>query len=191
MPIRAMTFVFQAFLSLALTAGAANAVTFPLGTLPDVSAGTEFGAAWNHFPSEGGPFFDTWNIHATGPLLIVGQSQGTTHDGEGYIQNLTLSWIGGFGSLAATNSSGVDDVISALGFAILSAGDYAFTVAGTLIGGDPQAYSFKFAASAIPDDGGPQNVTPIPPALVLFGSALAGLGLLGRRPRRASPETSA
>jgi hypothetical protein len=31
------------------------------------------------------------------------------------------------------------------------------------------------------------STTPIPPALLLFGSALAGLGLLGRRSRRSAP----
>jgi hypothetical protein len=63
----------------------------------------------------------------------------------------------------------------ALALTLAAGHDYALRFNGhTLSDIDAATYSFDLAVTE----------TPLPPALLLFGSALAGLGFLGRRSRR-------
>jgi hypothetical protein len=98
----------------------------------------------------------------------------------GGIKSLTVKWFSPsntlLGTLLVTNGSGnaTGNPALVIGLSLLSeVGNYLVRVTGTpTTGGD--GYLLRIAT------------TPLPPALLLFGSALAGLGLLGRRRRRAT-----
>jgi hypothetical protein len=92
------------------------------------------------------------------------------------IANLTLTWLDSSGltelaTLQVTDGTGANTGNNALALALISTGDYFLRVTGTVLNAES---TFQIAVTA----------TPIPPALLLFGSALAGLGFLGRRSRR-------
>jgi hypothetical protein len=63
----------------------------------------------------------------------------------------------------------------AFNYADLAAGDYFFRISGTTAAGG-NFYSYKFAVTE----------TPIPPALLLFGTALGGMGIAAYRKRKAA-----
>ena len=93
------------------------------------------------------------------------------------ITSLTLTWLDSVGSAVPGGSVIIPagsnpEVLLAL--ALGTAGHYFLHVTGTVA---KLGSNFNIAIST----------TPIPPALLLFGSALAGLGFLGRRSRRSTP----
>ena len=96
----------------------------------------------------------------------------------GRVKNLVVSWLSPtpattLASLAVTDAFG-NLLASQLTLSLLSGaqtGFYTLRVTGDAVA--TQIYNVAVAT------------TPLPPALILFGSALAGLGLLGRRRRRA------
>jgi hypothetical protein len=147
--------------------------SFYVYNTPDtgIAAGTTFSHYFYFTPNSlGGP--------AAGTVLASFQPSLAS------IADLTLSWY------VDGNSVGADDGGNSLlgslsisqtlsGPLILSLVDgvnYFALVTGTVAAGPkPGDYSYTL------------TTTPIPPALLLFGSALAGLGLLGRRSRRSAP----
>jgi len=97
---------------------------------------------------------------------------------KGRIKNMVVTWLSPtltvLKSLAVTDGAG-NQLASQMVLALLSGaslGTYTLRVTGDAISG--QIYNIAVAT------------TPLAPALLLFGSALAGLGLLGRRRRRAT-----
>ena len=96
----------------------------------------------------------------------------------GRVKNMVVSWLdpllAPLASLAVTGPTGnllaTEMTLSLLSGALL--GNYTLRVTGDAIA--TQIYNVAVAT------------TPLPPALLLFGSALAGLGLLGRRRRRSA-----
>jgi hypothetical protein len=100
--------------------------------------------------------------------------------GPSGIKLLTVEWLSptnvSLGTLLVTNSLGnvTGNPPLVVGLSLLAeVGNYILKVSGTPThGGDGYLLNI--------------TTTPLPPALLLFGSALAGLGLLGRRRRRAT-----
>jgi hypothetical protein len=103
---------------------------------------------------------------------------------QGLFEGLTLRWYVDAGALGATTAT--DTLMGTLPIGPLNSGPlvlalvegvnyYARVTGAVAAGGDPGVFGFNL------------RTTPIPPALLLFGSALAGLGLLGRRSRRSAP----
>jgi len=87
--------------------------------------------------------------------------------GAGGPQSLSLSWIeNGVNQIAQWD---LTTSAQAVAFTFLAGVEYALTITGTVTGA---GYGINV------------TTTPIPPAVLLFGSALAGLGFLGRRKRR-------
>jgi len=83
------------------------------------------------------------------------------------IQNLTLTWDTG-ATMVITDAAGVDGPASNWAYTSFATGLHTLTVTGTLLsmGG---AYSTTL------------NAVPLPPAALLFGTALFGIGALRRR----------
>ena len=96
----------------------------------------------------------------------------------GRISNMVMSWLDpGLNTLASvpvTDGSG-NELVTEMTLSLLSGavlGVYTLRITGDAL--TTQIYNIAV------------TTTPLPPALLLFGSALAGLGLLGRRRRSAS-----
>jgi hypothetical protein len=98
---------------------------------------------------------------------------------KGRIKNMFVSWLAPttlspLVTLQVTDGAG-NQLASQMVLSLLSGaalGTYTLRVTGDAIAS--QIYNIAV------------TTTPLPPALLLFGSALAGLGLLGRRRRRAT-----
>ena len=108
----------------------------------------------------------------TGIVLNVDGSNNTG------VKNMTISWYDAsnalLDSLMVSDGSGfVSNPAASLVLTLLAGGAYHVIVTGQALASGG-FYNLNIAA------------TPLPPALILFGTALAGLGWLGRRRRRAS-----
>ena len=88
------------------------------------------------------------------------------------IKNLTFTWTELGQSVQFTDSAGVFNNLALLTATVLLPGTYHLVVTGTALAGGG-AYSYTL------------STTPLPAALVLFGTGLLGLSLLGRRRRPA------
>jgi hypothetical protein len=188
MSLRGMKLLFQVAFCTVVMAGSANAVTVIATENADtgsavsllsggvfthsassLAAGTNIGAA-----GETGLFLNFFL--PTAPLgTITVSAQGLLS----HIANLTLTWLDSSenplagGTLQVTNGAGGSTGAGPLALALTNTGNYFLRITGHVLSNDS---TFEVAIST----------TPIPPALVLFGSALAGLGFLGRRSRRSS-----
>src|SRR5262245_26835431 len=118
--------------------------------------------------TKNGSFVDTWDFIVGGQLGTETTLSSTTPPngaGGSGIENLIFQWDSG-PSAQFTGAGVLYTSVSAL-VATLSPGAHTLTVSGTGIGSGGQ-YDFSITA------------TPLPAALVLFGSGLLGLTLLGR-----------
>jgi hypothetical protein len=166
MSLRGLKLILQVAFCTALMAGSASAVT--------LSPGDSFfdGAVHN---TEGG-FSDLYQFDTTAaPIGTV------TISAKGIIGNigdLTVQWLNAAfiaisPSLVVTNADGSNTGASPLAFVLADVATYYLRVTGIAGVGPATGGSYEIAVAT----------TPIPPALLLFGSALAGLGFLGRRRR--------
>ncbi|HEB70097.1 MAG TPA: hypothetical protein ENI88_10845 [Desulfobulbus sp.] len=169
------TLVAASVLALA-SAGAQAATTLTFGGTSDngfnlgdtISAG---GAQLIlHNGSSGTSFSDDWS------LLIDGGSTGAV----GSFSDVELD----FKPFFSTNITNMSITTSSAGLAINGSGDawsiqafspgtYSFNVAGTISGGTGGSYNVGLTETVAP--------VPIPPAALLFGSALIGLAGLKRK----------
>ena len=169
MSLRGLKLILQVVFCTVLMAGSASAI--PL------SPGDSFFGGDVHGP---GSFTDIYEFNTTSaPLGTV------TISAKGIIGNigsLTLVWLNAANSvispaLIVTNADGSNTGASPLAFVLADVATYYLRVTGIAGVGSTGGGSYEVAIST----------TPIPPALVLFGTALAGLGFLGRRRRAARP----
>lgn len=188
MSLRGLKIILQAAVCAVLLAGSANALTItPISPTesPDavdaishtLGSGSSYGynsgslgAGQIGLPGALGLFFNFNVLESAVVTITSGDQPGVISN----IENLTLSWLASdgisvLGSLAVPSGFGVDPTI--LSLALAGPGIYYLQVTGNVL---QSGSSFEVAVAT----------TPIPPALLLFGSALAGLGFLGRRSRR-------
>jgi hypothetical protein len=165
---RFMMILAGAMLALGIARAPAQATTFNLGTLTDgtpVFQGDLFSR---------GTFSDTINFTLSTASAISGAVWDLAVLPLSNLSNLKISIDGTSLALNAGHGGAYTGAV----LASLAAGDHSFTITGRangLVGG---AYLFKVAATAV-------AATPIPPALLMFGTALAGLGVAGWRRRKA------
>jgi len=191
MSLKARTAVKSAAyaLGLALMAiGAANANTLPLNVNTAATAD----------PIANGNLYDTGEVHLTGGTVInagyfftgpvglfttsIESPFHPTGSGDLGILNGTAQWFastsvsGPFSAISpllqVTNASGVETSIEPTLFLSLPAG---FAVYELVLGGTTESGGGNYDLSV--------QATPLPAAALLFGSVLAGAGLLSRRRR--------
>jgi hypothetical protein len=99
------------------------------------------------------------------------------------IANLTIQWLDAANhilkTLNVTDGSGIVYPSPSMSFNLATGTLYNILVTGTVLSGGG-IYNFNVATTAGTD----QSSVPLPPALILFGSALVGLTALGRRKRK-------
>jgi hypothetical protein len=169
MLLRIMRIFAPAIICLTLVAGPAKAVTLLIeptsspgtGSFQTLLGGTDY--AGGHTVSGSGA--DYYNFHV--PFVPVGTTT-VEIPAFGTITNLQLAWLDSSLTVQASNPGAL------LVYAITTAGDWFLRVSGTTLNG-PANYTVTVTA------------TPLPPALILFGTALVGMTLLGRRRRSARP----
>jgi hypothetical protein len=175
MSLRGLKIILQATVCAILLAAPAGATTLNPGDTFFV--GATHTDAPNTTP---GTFFTDTYLFSI-PSVPLGT---VTISGTGIVGNigsLTLVWLDSLSNvvssaLVVTNPNGSSTLTDTLAYAFTVAGDYYLKVTGFAGVGSAQGGSYEVAIST----------TPIPPALLLFGSALAGLGFLGRRSRRST-----
>jgi hypothetical protein len=175
MLVRVVKSCLQIVLGLVLLAGPANAVTTIPGFLGNTLTNGLYKTGDVDKPSST-PFVDVWEFNVlAGPLVTVVKPTVLNPDGsQSYgIKNLTFKWQELAPSLVFTDGSGQQNNALSL-VATLTPGLYHLIVSGTTLG-QGGTYSYTLAA------------TPLPAAVVLFGSGLLGLSLLGRRRRSTKP----
>jgi len=169
---RIMRLFAQAIVCLTLVAGPAKAVTVPIqwestpgiGSFATLSGGNTYLGGHAVF---GGTGADYYNFHV--PFVPVGTTT-VEIPTFGSITDLHLAWFND----PAPGALPVYDVAGALMvYAITTAGDWYLRVSGTVL--DFENYTVQI------------TTTPLPPALILFGTALIGMTLLGRRRRTTRP----
>jgi hypothetical protein len=183
MSLRGFWLIFQVFAFAVLFTASANAATVTPTESADAGSAVSLvhGGTYTYSTGVGsgaigtagdpGLFFN-FNVPSApvGTLTLSAQGELLSK-----IANLTLTWLdSGLSELATlqvTDGTGANTGNNALALALISTGDYFLRVTGTVLNAES---TFQIAVTA----------TPIPPALLLFGSALAGLGFLGRRSRR-------
>jgi hypothetical protein len=105
-----------------------------------------------------------------------------TLGGSGY-SNLNVSWIWVDGATTIINAinglGGIGGQIPA-SLPLLGAGTYFLVFDWVVPNGTAGLYTFKIQTPFVENN----TQLPLPPALLLFGSALAGLTVLGRRKRQ-------
>jgi hypothetical protein len=180
MSLRGLKLILQAAFCSLLLAGSASALTLnvtsnigdPAQVLLPNDGGNGIGTAT-------GTFTRYVNFSVPTPLATVS----TAINLLSTVSNLKLVWLNAGGTPIST----VEQFTNAAGLLISSAtleqalvaGIYHLQITGKILATTTPGADFLVTIST----------TPIPPALLLFGSALAGLGFLGRRSRRrtASP----
>jgi hypothetical protein len=178
-----MKLLLQVALCTALMAGSASAVTItPTAAIDHVDAALHplSNAGSQLYEYQSGPLaLGAINLFFNFNALtnaVVTLTTGDQPNVGSNIANLMLTWLDTDGNAVPGGSvlvaPGSNPEVT-LALALAGAGDYFLHVTGSVL---KSGSNFNIAVST----------TPIPPALVLFGSALAGLGFLGRRSRRSS-----
>jgi hypothetical protein len=185
MSLRGMKLILQVAFCTILMAGSASAVTVVPTEGPNAGAAINLVNGQSYTYSTGS--LAVGAIGAAPPaglflnFFVPTAPLGTvTISAEGLlskIANLTLTWLDASqtaipgGVLQVTNASGNPTGASLLALVLANSSNYFLQITGNVLQSDA---TFEIAITA----------TPIPPALLLFGSALAGLGFLGRRSNR-------
>lgn len=183
MSLRGLKLILQAAVCAALMAGPASAlpifsqnVTLPAGSANDLNIGDSdllLGAATG---AEDESFTQYFSFNALTSLTALSFAEDPGAFGK--FKNLTLQWLESDGIttvgdfLLVTNAAGVFQTSGPLVVPLIVGNLYHLRVTGDIGSDGGGSYNVNLTA------------TPIPPALLLFGTALAGLGLLGRRSRR-------
>ena len=168
------TIVLAGLLVLGLGGSSASASTFDLGSL---DAGDSKSGFVVNFATDAVGFDDHISFSLTSPVANL----------VGFISDITLLYgvpfdslnfqLDLFNDLAPTTSLGtyIDPSGTGIAFSYLNliAGDYYFRVQGDT-GPLGNAYRYKIAVSGV----------PIPPALLLFGTALGGMAFAAYRRRK-------
>lgn len=167
-PIRLL--VHAAFFTLALSA-TANAI--PLSPNDPIAVVLAQGAEYEGGGFVTGAFTDAYKFELPSGLVGLETLAISLPGSIGKIKNLTLSWSGGGPLIHITDGGGLLLPTTSIAYALGVAGEYILTVAGDLVtAGKGAVYEITLTTA------------PLPPALLLFGSGLAGLSLLGRRSKR-------
>ena len=164
--------------------GNAGSFAFGLSSNLNLSFGANTPANWGPTATSG-----TWQPINSGVLAVATDpvavnALATSAPGK-------FSFTNGYGLQLNVQGSGASFAIHSLDFTISAAGlTLASLVSNQLAGGDPGV----FFLDVINNNrmGGPTGLinftlapVPLPPAALLFGTALVGLGVLGRRRRKA------
>ena len=178
--------LLQAALFAVVGTATANALTFTPVTPGNSAAITADTVYYNSSgtlePGYGEHLFYFTSGALTDPILgILFAGSGT----PGAIADLTFEWWNDttnalIASLGVTGPTGAPLALNPAGplvVALAVGTDYYLKVAGTVLA-PFGSYNFTM------------TTTPLPPAVILFGSALAGLSLLGRRSRRRAKDLS-
>lgn len=161
-----------------LTPMLGGAATFTLGSFPggtgfsnaDLNSGSS--APRNQLPSNG-PFSDDWNF-TVGPNTGGAANVTITGIGSLNLSDLKASILGA-GDLKLLFSN-VSNELLGLSFGILNPGSYTLQVTGNTFGSTTDSHSYSGNLSI-----GNVAAVPVPAAVWLFGSAIAGLIGISRR----------
>jgi hypothetical protein len=170
----------------AMLAGAANATTLlPMVPAPGtniLAPGTQYLAFGVHPGSAGVAGIDTYNfLYTAAPPLAALESTTNLTIGPNGFSSLFLSWVGPGGSGVLQGPIDVIAGVTDLPLGLTIPGIYQLFLAWTL---PSTGANGTYSTSVLTPDREGQNPVPLPPALILFGSALVGLGVLGRRRRQ-------
>jgi hypothetical protein len=151
--------------------GPASASTFELGTLtPGVTEGSAFHGG---VPPQT-QFEDTVTFSLAGvQSALIGTLTDVAFGGFDSATFTVDLFSAGDPATSLGSFAGAGTVL-AFSYLNLAAGDYFFKFGGESSGSIGNAYNYRFEVSEV----------PLPPALLLFATALGGLGLLGYRKRK-------
>lgn len=172
--------LFAAGLSLGISQTPAAASNFDLGTLSPAGSTTGFVA---NFGSGIQTFTDTIYFSLAGVSnSLIGQITDLSSIFGQAVDSLNFTLDLFSTSDSATSLGNFSDPTGAgisFNYADLAAGDYFFRIAGdSAPTGNAYNYSFNVKVTE----------TPIPPALLLFGTALGGMGMAAYRKRKAAAQ---
>jgi hypothetical protein len=178
--LRLSTLLVLGWFALAAQAQAASYVFSGPGASNPLDGGNDYSATFAFTGTATGFSHDyLFNLVSPGDVPLSALTTTIAFQApKGGIKNLVVSWLSPglatLASLVVTDNAG-NQLASQMVLSLLSGatlGAYRLRVTGDAIA--TQIYNVAV------------TTTPLPPALLLFGSALAGLGLLGRRRRRAT-----
>lgn len=167
--------LLQAVACTIMMAGGAHASTVavtPFGSTEELISGNVYATEQTHAGAASVGDFYFFKISPAATLTTV-----LTMLTDGAFSSLSLQWYDEDSALTSSISvvSGGMTTLDLTG-----SGEFTLGLFGTVVGdADDATYSFSLAVSEVAK-------TPLPPALILFASALAGLGLLGRRRQTAT-----
>jgi hypothetical protein len=172
---RVMLLLVAGLLAFGTAGKSASASTFDLGTLdPGTTTGfvANFGSGISEFDDTINFSLVTLQAELTGAVSDILDVFGVPVDSLSFTMDLFSATdpavsLGTFGSAAGAGFS--------FSYLNLAAGDYFFRIRGET-SPNGNAYSYRFQV----------NEVPLPPALLLFATALGGMAWVGARKRKAA-----